>query len=760
MKLGITHKELNEKIGGQFLVENDQDIDVVFYDTRRIIPNLKGVFFAIKGKNKSGIEFISKAHSKNVRCFVVEELPERIPENSSVILVKNVLFALQELAKQHRNKFSIPIIAITGSLGKTICKEWLYYLLKTNYKVIRTPKSYNSQLGVALSLLEIDDSHEVGIFEADISHPNEMVRLEEIISPTLGIFTNIGKHHQDNFDDEKHHLDEHLKLFIRCNYTFILDSYHSVFRKRKLKTIETSMKDFTHWNIDQLPFTDNRALCLKCAEFFGINELELKTTQRELPVLSGRQETLEGINNNIIINDSYNIDIDALEQALEGQVASNIRKKKVVVLDLKNVAENKSKQIIQTVQKYRPSEVYLTSDQEFRTKILSLKDSLILFKGPFSSSLSYWVNKIKKQSHETWVEFNLKAIRDNLNFFQNLVPQKTKMLVMVKASTYGAGNARLPHFFQENGADYLGVAFTDEGVALRKAGIDLPIIVMNCESKGHEDLFKYNLEPSIGSFNQLASFLESVVLNGLLKWPIHIKVETGMNRLGFKPEVISQLVTQLKSNESLEIKSVFSHLSDADNVDSSFTNQQIATFNQIKNTFKQEISQEILFHILNTEGLLRYAKEASFDMVRIGIGIFGYSSSIKQLSKSISWFTTIAQINHIKNQESVGYARSFKATKNMKIAVVRVGYADGLSRRLGNGKGRVFINNKACKIIGNICMDLTMVDVTNVEYNEKDVVEIIGNNQTLDEFARLMETIPYEVMTSLSPRVPKLFIDV
>ena len=756
MKLELTHSALCSAVNGTFSKESAGNVDIVIYDTRKITTTRDGVFFAFMG-HRDGHLFVEKAYEKGVRCFVVSKKVE-LPNDCSIILVEDTLFAFQELAKHHRNQFTIPVIAITGSLGKTTTKEWLYYLIKNDFKVGRTPKSYNSQLGVAQSLLELNDQHEIALIEADISHPGEMDRLEDIISPTLGIFTGLGKSYENNFESKEAHLAEHLKLFKHANFTFILDEYHSQFRKSKISVIETAISEWKSFAIEEQSFPENRSLCLKTAEFLGVEAAVLKERIAHLPVLSGRQEVFEGINGNLIINDTYNMDVDALEQALEYQFSSKERTKKVVVLDLSHVSDARKEEICDIVKKYRPAETYLIEGNVIPKQLMEMADASILFKSSFQSNLKVIVQRFKNRKHETWVEFDLKAIRTNLRYLQSLLPKGTKTLIMVKASSYGTGDVKIPHFLQENGADYLGVAYTDEGATLRENGIELPVMVMNSEPNAFEDLFVHQLEPTLHEMTQLKQFIALAENHGVIGYPIHLKVETGMNRLGFDEEALPGVLDLIMGSDAVHLVSVFSHLADADNLDETYSRGQIEKFSSIKKQIESTIEHNVMFHLLNSEGAMKFSQVAAFDMVRFGIGIFGYASQHENLIPSIRWKTSVSQIKQLLPGETVGYGRTFKATERMAIATIRIGYADGFRRSLSNGAGGVVINGVFCPVVGNVCMDMTMVDVSNANCNVNDEVEIVGGTQTLQDFAKLLHTIPYEVMTSINKRVARVYI--
>lgn len=759
MNLNLTHKKLVDIVSGNAETLPEYKIDIIYYDTRLINTSRNGVFFALNGR-RNGHDFLQKAYDKGIRSFVVGQKVD-LPNDATIITVEDTLRALQELAKSHRNQFSYPVLAITGSLGKTTIKEWLYFLLADEFNIIRSPKSFNSQIGVAISLLQMTDEHNFAIIEADISHPNEMEFIEDMVSPTLGIYTGVGHFYADNFESQKVHAAEHLKLFKHANITFALSEHKSELRKSK---INADIIDFDGWkNVDfsNLSYSNNRIIALHVAEFLGIDKETLIKKASQLPVLSNRMEVFEGQDNNLIINDSYNIDVDALEQALSYQFSSDERKDKIVVLDLSFVEENRKKVILNVVNSYSPKQLFILENNKVPQELLDIKNSSILFKGSYRSRLKDTVQLFKNRKHETWVEFDLKSVEHNISVLQNKLPEGTKTLVMVKASSYGTGDVNIPHFLQQLGIDYLGVAYTDEGTTLRENGITLPILIMNTEINAFDDIIRFRLEPSIFSIPQLEAFCNRLRQDNITEFPIHITVETGMNRLGFYPEDLAELIEKLNAHNEVKVKTIYSHLADADNPDNNFSIQQIERFKAMKSDFDKGLNDStVLFHILNSEGTSKFGKIAAFDMVRLGIGVFGYTSTAEEdeLLPSIRWKTTISQIKTIEAGETVGYSRTFKAEKPMRIATLRIGYADGFRRSLSNGVGAVFINGKSCPVVGNVCMDMTMVDVSEVFCEAGDEVEIIGENIDIKTFSKRLNTIPYEVMTSINKRVSRIYL--
>ncbi|MGM0478224.1 MAG: alanine racemase [Bacteroidota bacterium] len=472
-------------------------------------------------------------------------------------------------------------------------------------------------------------------------------------------------------------------------------------------------------------------------------------------------ELYEGKNGNLIVDDTNDIHIDGLEQALRYQTFSRERQKKSVIIDLSDVEEDKRKRILEVINSYGPQKVFVLDEEEHSIPeaVFQLKDTSILFLGPFQSRLNHAIQQLKKRKHETWVVYNLKAIQHNIEVYRSKLPESTQMLVMVKASSYGTGDVNIPHFLQQIGVDYLGVAYTDEGTILRENGISLPILIMNTEQNAFDDIVNFCMEPSIYSMDQLNAFIDYLDAKGLEDYPIHLTFETGMNRLGFYPDDVPQIIETVKKTKVVRIKSVYSHLADADNEETDYTKGQIDRFSAIREPFLAEFEQPIIFHILNSEGASIFGKEAGFDMVRLGIGVFGYTSRAEkdELLPCLKWKTTISQIKTIEPGETVGYGRTFKAKSMMKIATLRIGYADGFRRSLSNGSGEVFINGQRCPVVGNVCMDMTMVDVSNVDCKPGDEVEIIGEHITMQEFSAKLGTIPYEVMTSINKRVARVY---
>ena len=767
MKLDYTYNDIQVITNGKVLVnEYNSNIQSIAFDTRKIADGNSVLFFALTGEFRNGHAFIEEAYKKGVRQFVISESIDISKfQNSTIIQVENTLWALQEIAKNHRQKFNYPIVGITGSVGKTMVKEWIYHFLFSKFRVIRSPKSFNSQLGVALSLLELHENADIALIEMGISKPHEMTRLEEIVNPTYGIFTSFGSAHKENFQNAEKHLDEKLSAFKGCKSTF----YHSSI-ELNLNQIEKIHGIEVHESIINdlksiIPVQDkislhNLSLVVAFAKFLNLSADELKAKAKTLPHLAMRMEVFEGINANTIINDTYNLDIDALNYSLEYQLSLAEDLTRVVIIGLDEEADNKKEAISSVIQKFRPDKtIYLKGNEPITEEI---KNSIILIKGSRKADMQKIASQFRLKKHKTFLEVDLNALRNNLSVFKSYLKPETLLLVMVKSSSYGSGTERVAVFLEKQGINYLGVAYADEGVELRKLGIQLPILVMNAEEEGFEDCIKYNLEPAIYSFEQLDEFIKELIFSGKMDYPIHLKVDTGMRRLGFEPSDLIQISEVLQAQPEVRIKSVYSHLADSDNFESeAFTLHQINTFYTFCDKLSQQINYPFIKHILNSEAISRF-KDFQFDMVRLGIGMYGYTSNpeLKSiLQPVIFWKSELSQVKEIKKGETVGYNRTFIAEKDTKIAIIPVGYADGFKRSLSNGIGSVYIDNHFCPVIGRVCMDMLMIDVTNLDVKAGSKVEIIGLNKTMEEFANQAKTIPYEIMTSISKRVHRVYLE-
>ncbi len=753
VKLELTYQELCAQLNGKCEgIPSNVLIQEVVYDTRKIIPSDGLVFFALKGIFRQGESYISEAYEKGVRVFVVHQVPENTWKDASFIQVNDTLVALQLLAKNYRNKLNYPILAIAGSLGKTTVKEWLYHLIAGKLEVFRSPKSYNSQLGVALSILQLPQKADLAIIEVAATRPGEMTNLTELLQPTHGILTNLLPSHANDFNDFTQYSKEICSLFQGVQWLVSSEEINSLtsLTCRKI-SIEPNTLDFLIPFQDEISIQQSKLAMTAAKEWTTIDEERIKS----LPHLAMRLETFEGNEGSLIINDTYTMDMEAFKSSLSYQLSIAGKKRRIVLIGLSQENPTKTDGLRELCDQFEVDEVhFLQQDVELP---LALRNAVVLVKG--ARYMQRVANRLKLKQHKTQLSYNLSSLKHNLNQFKNSLLPETKMLAMVKAQSYGAGLTTLAKFLEKQGIHYFGVAYSDEGKELRQSGIKTPILVMNAEEEGMETCVEFGLEPAIYDFNQLDELLKVLIAQEKTAFPIHIKLDTGMKRLGFYPDEVQQLIEVLAAQPEVLVKSVYSHLAEADELDSSFTNHQIAQFEEICNQFESYLSYPFLRHILNSEGIAQFP-QAQFDMVRIGIGLFGLSSNPsfeQRLKPVIEWTSSISQVKTIRQGESVGYGRSFVAKKDMRIAIVPIGYADGFKRSLSNGVGVVYIQNHRCPVVGRVCMDMIMVDIGSLPIEKNTKVEIIGPNLGLTQFAKNCQTIPYEILTSISPRVHRSY---
>jgi len=737
--------------------KNNSIISSIAFDTRRIYNGEGVLFFALKGNFRDGHDFLKAAHDKGVRHFVVQQAG--VTSNligANEIVVKNSLGALVDLAKHHRSRFNCPIIAITGSNGKTTVKEWLTILLGKQFNVARSPKSYNSKLGVALSLFELNNDSEIAIIEVGISNHKEMKELRELIKPSHGILTSFGSAHRELFDSPEEHLKAKLELFIDVN-SFIFPEH--VLEKEPSNGRSISENEFIDL-LEAFPFNDrinrhNARLTIAMATIFRLETDTIRAGVKELSPLALRMESYEGKNGNTIINDTYNLDHESLRHSLQYQLANCQGKERIVIIGLTSENKDEEKKINTIANEFSPSKILFHYPEDSHK--YDFQNASILIKGKRESRMEIVAREFKRNNHQTYLEIDLKSIRHNISYYKTLIDPSTKLLCMVKASSYGSDSKTMGKFLEGMGVDYFGVAYADEGIELREKGIRTPILVMNCEERSFSQCIDFDLEPAIYSLRQLDSFIKELINRSIVNYPIHVKLETGMNRLGFNENDIPGLVDLIKGQPEIIVKSVYSHLAEADIQESDFTTLQISEFDRLSNLIEDKLSYSFLRHLLNSEGIQNYPK-AQYDMVRLGIGMYGVSDN-KSLRPAISWISSISQIKKVRKNSSVGYGRSFIAPKDITVAIIPVGYADGLRRSLGNGKGGVYIGGAYCKIIGTVCMDMIMVDVSEASAKEGDLVEIIGKQQSMKDFALNSSTIQYEIMTGFSKRVHRVYTD-
>lgn len=759
MNLSYSIAQLQEIFQAKTSGNTNHIVTKVEIDTRKLLHAESTLFFALEGENRSGYQFIPEAYQKGVRSFVISKKQD-VPnfEEACFFIVDSPLKALQDLATFHRKRFSYPIVAITGSIGKTTWKEWAFWCLSDKFKVIRSPKSYNSQIGVALSLLELREGASIGLIEAGISKRGEMENLEKMIQPDFGIFTALGKAHSVNFINKEEHLTEKWRLFSHCKLAFIPESFSHI--NASLPTnFQLCKANYNH----QYPsgYSEMIGVLQHFLAYLQIPSEEISYKLAHLPRLALRMEVFEGIQGNTIINDTYNLDLDALNEALIYQQKIAENKKRIVVIGLSDEAHTGKEEIDTLIQQYNPNQVlYLKQGETIPWE--NFNSSVILIKANRSLRLEHEVARGKAIKHRTVLEINLSAIKHNLQFYRSKLPRETRILAMVKAGAYGAGSLQIARFLELQGIQDFGVAFADEGVELRQGGISSRILVLNPDPEHSEWLIENKLTPAIYSFEQLDEFITTLIHKQITNYPIHLKFDTGMHRLGFSNQEKEQLLAVINAQPEVCVDGIYSHLADSDNpLSSDFTQKQLDNFNEIIHFFRNNLSVPFTAHILNSEGSLRYSSHA-YDMVRIGISMYGYTENeaLKgHFEPSVRWYSAVSQVKTIPAGDCVGYGCSFKANKLTQIAIVPVGYADGFKRNLSNGNGAVYIRGYRCEVIGKVCMDMIMVNVTNLGVQPNDKVEIIGINQPMEQLAAAMQTIPYEVMTGLSNRMHRLYIN-
>ncbi len=809
----LSLQQFAEFSGGELIGPTTGFVERLAFDSRKLLIPQDAIFIAIKGVSHDGHAYIEELYRRGIRAFMVETLCDYSAyPDSTFIQVSNSVIALQNVASEIRKEFKFPIIAITGSNGKTVVKEWASRLLERQMTVGRSPRSYNSQLGVPLSLWMLEEECDVALIEAGISMPNEMSNLEKCIQPQIGVITNIGQAHQENFTSLESKLEQKLELFQNAEVILYNFDHHlinitlaSTYPNKQTKSYGSSesadLQLISQSNSQSstilklkyadeivslsIPFVDSASIenalaSVLLALHFNMPWKEIQAGLEDLQPAAMRLEQKEGVNNCLLIDDAYNSDLTSLELALDflNQLGSRKGLSKTLILSdiyqsgmdadrlykqVKEIAKVKGVDRFIGIgpQLYKTSggkDAYMsTEDFLNHIHISDFKNEAILLKGSRSFSFERISDILEKQRHKTVLEVNLNALMNNVQFFKSNLKPEVKLLAMVKAFSYGSGSFEIANVLQHQKVDCLGVAFADEGIELREAGINLPIIVMNPEVSSFPLMLQYDLEPEIYSFNVLQSYLRSVEREGLSKVPIHIKVDTGMNRLGFLPEDMNRLIKMINSSPRLKVDSVFSHLAGSDDaVHDDFTKMQAEIFIKCCERIEEGLGYSFIKHILNSAGIERFP-EYQFDMVRLGIGMYGISASNNDLQNVGTLKSYVSQLKEVKKGDSIGYNRRGQAQSNINIAIVPVGYADGLNRRLSNGVGRVVINNQQAPIIGNICMDMCMVDVSNLSVKEGDEVEIFGSNYTINDIAEALNTIPYEVLTSISRRVKRVY---
>ena len=758
MKIDITSSELSKIVGGEIETSTIPiKIHSVVYDSRQITSGQNKVFFALTGAFRSGMSFVNEAYDKGVRVFVISEKTNKQKEDAVYIYVSDPLSALMELAKWHRYSYNIPIIGISGSHGKTIVKEWLGNLLSDKFKVVKSPKSYNSKLGLALSILELHAEAEVGVFEVSITEPGEGNLFRDLLKPTIVGLTSILKKPIGTIKSKKDLLAEYACFSGESEHVFY--PYGTDFKSiQQVSHVALEPNKFAE-HLQVLNFSQdvkkaNATLCLGIGEFMGVKTSVIKD---HFPDLAMRLESYDGIDNSFIINDTYGLDLESLETSLQYQLSVAKGKRKIVLLPKSGDMDESG--TIQIINRYQPDAFYFI--ESINDINFSLNNAVVLVKGGKQSFMNKVAGQLKLKRHRTKIEVNLTAIRKNLHLIKSRLENHTKCLVMVKANAYGSGLVKVGQYIEGLGADYLGVAYTDEGVALRKSGVKCPIMVMSAGVDDFQECVDFSLEPSVYSLQVLDDLVKTLIANKKVAFPIHLNVDTGMKRLGITPSEIQQFIEILKSQPELSLTGVYSHFAESDNTQNTdFTNQQIRIFTEVCEAIKKRVSEPFIRHISNSAGVYNFPS-SQMDMVRLGLVVFGTSSGhvpSEDLIPVIEWSSQISQIKDIEKGESVGYGRSYIAEERMKIAIVPVGYADGFRRSLGNGKGAVFIGGKKCPTVGEVCMDMVMIQVSDENIKVGDTVEIIGENQSITDFSNALGTIPYEILTGLSGRVHRNYV--
>lgn len=811
--------------------DSAKSVSTILTDSRKLTNPAETIFFAIQTKRNSGAKYVDELYKKGVRNFVLPDLSDdgikdkfnQLVE-ANLFYVKDTIRALQMFVAHHRNQFDIPVIGITGSNGKTIVKDWMVQLLNDDRRIVSSPKSYNSQIGVPLSVWQMTEEHDIGIFEAGISEVGEMTNIQKVINPTIGVFTNVGQAHDENFLTRNQKIAEKLQLFTHCGtliYCVDHKNIHSLLSSieafKDVRCFTWSAKDeedamvllketeangkSTLMNIEydnrqqwiEIPFSDKASVenamhCITLMLFMGYSLEQVVLRTKSLTPVAMRLELNEGINDCLLINDGYSLDLNSLIIALDFvQQEQQHSKKTLIMSDIVQTGiieaelyEGVAKLIEQkNITKFigigealcRNKDKFLMESSFFGTTNDFLKHYLfsnfqsetILLKGARIFEFESIAKVLQRKSHQTIMEVNLEALVRNLNYYRSRISSDTKIMAMVKAFSYGAGNVEIANTLQFHNVDYLTVAYADEGVELRKSGITLPIMVMNPEEESFDDIIKYNLEPDIYSFRILDDFVQTASLycQNDEKIPIHIELDTGMHRLGFMKDDIPELIDRLKAAKAIEVKSFFSHLAcSEDSAMDHFTRSQIEKFRQWSTLLKEKLGRkDALCHILNSSGIVRFP-EAEMDMVRLGIGLYGIAPDPeiqKQLMLISKLKTKISQIKTIPQGDSVGYNCKWVAKRNSRIAIIPIGYADGLDRKLGNEVGKVLVNDRVVPIIGRVCMDMSFVDVTDVDCKETDEVVIFGDSDLLHQMADSIGTISYEILTSVSQRVKRVY---
>ncbi len=812
-------------VNGELILHDNANntIDEIAYDSRNVSNATHALFVCIVTVRNDGHKYIEDLFSRGVKNFLVSNKNYTANIKANFIVVENTVAALQLLAAFHRKQYDIPVLGITGSNGKTVVKEWLYQLLHNDYNIVRSPKSFNSQIGVPLSILQMNGQHTLAVIEAGISQPNEMEKLAKVIAPTIGILTHMGEAHSENFESTKEKLNEKLKLFSSCNTLVYnandtaiaeaVNKWHTHNNKVGLLSwshnsdatlhhvVVTKLNNQTEISGNfqsqtlsvRIPFTDEASIenAISCWCILLILKVPIGIIAQRMLMLHSiamRLEMLHGINNCVLVNDSYNSDVSSLRIALDyiNQLQKPLQK--TIILsdilqsgippaklysDIATMLEQKGitkiigigTELPMQAEQFKIKKMFYQTTADFlqHQSANSFNNEMILIKGARAFEFEKISAMLQEKSHATILEINLDALVHNFNFYKSKLAPQVKTMCMVKAFAYGGGSFEIANTLQFHRADYLAVAYTDEGVDLRKAGITLPIMVMNVEVQSFDNIVEYNLQPELYSMRIIHAFLNFIATKkSQQQYSVHIKLDTGMHRLGFVKEEIAELCTLIKSNGKLKVESVFSHLAASDeSAHREFTLQQINNFNATCIEMEEKLGTTFLKHIANSSAIVQYPS-SHFNMVRLGIGLHGIGNTAQEnngLQMVSRLKTTITQIKKVAAGETVGYSRKAKLNRESDIATIAIGYADGLSRRAGNGAYTVTVNGNEVQTVGNVCMDMLMIDVTGIPCNEGDEVIIFDSRPSILKLANAMQSVAYEVLTGISQRVKRVYVN-
>jgi len=821
-----TIEKITTLIGARRIGNADAQIGWLLTDSRSLCFPEETLFFALKTQRNDGHHYIDDLYRRGVRNFVVENAQsskfKSKYEDANILIVPSPLAALQRLAERHRDEFDVPIVGITGSNGKTMVKEWLYQLLLPSQKIVRSPRSYNSQIGVPLSVWLLNEQTEIGIFEAGISQPGEMYALRDIIQPTIGVFTSLGPAHQENFRSMEEKCMEKLELMhdteamVYCSDNDIVsrcirrmqykgekiawsqcDEQVALFVagvRSKESGVSSQATEITYvWQGEEgtygIPFIDeasieNSITCAAVALHLGVTPAQLAERMPKLEPVAMRLEVKDGQRGCILINDSYNSDINSLDIALDFMNRREAKSKTLILSDIFQTGTSPEALYAQVsdlcqkrgINKFigigpelsAQADKILIADKRFFTDVqhflasdtfTALRNELILLKGARPFGFDQITEQLEQKVHETILEVNLNAVVENLNYFRSFLKPDTKMVCMIKADGYGAGAVEIAKTLQDHRVDYLAVAVADEGVTLRKAGITANIMIMNPEMTAFKTMFDYDLEPEVYSFRLLDALIKAARKEGITGWPVHVKLDTGMHRLGFDPiGDMDELIDRLKHQQAIIPRSVFSHFvgSDSNGFDE-FSAKQFALFDEGSRKLQGAFSHHILRHMDNSAGIEHFP-ERQMDMCRLGIGLYGVDPRDNHILHTVSTLkTTILQLRHVAAGETVGYSRKGRVERDSLIAAIPIGYADGLNRHLGNRRCYCLVNGQKAEYVGNICMDVAMIDVTDIPCQEGDQVEIFGEHLPVTVLSDVLDTISYEVLTGVSNRVKRVY---